>query len=791
MTAVDIAITTGVGADTYVYSSNPTLNYGALATFGASTARKPIIRFDLSSIPASATIVSATLSLYNSANINGSTAVNLFKVADANGDWVEGTATGQIQAGSPCWNFKAYNTVTWAGSVGLATAGTDYINTLLATATLANGTLANTQNAIVFNDDGLAVLQGWFGASSNNGFVILTANTTANYFHSKQASTEGYRPVLSIVYEEAAPVALVAADLTLSAVTFDAPVLEVISATDDLTAKDFTLATVTFDAPTLTNIIVTPPERIYTVDAESREYVIQAESREYVIEPDMRGVKIDIDSMTKFRNEISYNGLTGQDLTLGRVTFDAPILVNAIPGFDFSKLTYADYVTSLNTTGCTVDDLGASSDGTNHVYGLQYGDAGKPCVFLVGTLHGNEWSSAYILRQFMTLLAAGYNADFVTLVNRFQFYCIPVGNPYGYIQNIYKNANGVNLNQNFDYYWSLGDDDPASSDYRGTAAWSEAETVIIRDKFLALDPISLLDCHTAASDTSVFTYSVVDDNDWWTTAFEYINRILPDSVRAGNPDNGGYCASWARSQPCSLVRPVLSASLETGTTHTATEMAFGLLNFIAQAYVGLTYCIDNDLLPTIDSIDTFIAENNPTNNYGIYTAFISGNISNYKRRGLLKFSLDGLPAGSTITDATIYLTATGVSDNTSRNIGLHRCLTEWHEGLRYSNPPNVSEDGSTWNLRNANGSVVWGTGAGTPGGLSGTDYEATAAAVTPITGTGLYSWDVTDEIQAFVDGADNYGWFVINADEATNNTSKTFASNEATTGKPYMIIHYS
>mgnify|MGYP000944208158 FL=1 len=206
MTDVDIAITSGVGADTYGYSGNPLLNYGVITTFGLSAGvaiRRPIIRFDLSSIPASAVCSAATLKITNSSNISGNTPISIYKISDANGDWIEGTKAAIVGAGMPCWSYKAYDTDAWAGSAGLSTAGTDYVNTVLASTTLTNGTAANTQNEISFNSDGLAVIQSWFGDATNNGFVLFTTNANSNGFHSKQSTTAGYRPILSITYTEA------------------------------------------------------------------------------------------------------------------------------------------------------------------------------------------------------------------------------------------------------------------------------------------------------------------------------------------------------------------------------------------------------------------------------------------------------------------------------------------------------------------------------------------------------------------------------------------------------------
>ena len=203
MTDVNIAVTAGVGADTIVYSGAANNNYGVFTPLQVlANTIKILIRFDLSGIPSSATCTAATLTLTSTINQPVAVTYNAYKITDANGDWVEGTKNAATAGtGEPCWNNKFYNTTNWAGAAGLATAGTDYIDTVLATVTSA--LTANTGLAIAFNASGLTVLQSWFEDASNNGLLITVAGTSTYTFHSGEAETVGYHPVLSITYTEA------------------------------------------------------------------------------------------------------------------------------------------------------------------------------------------------------------------------------------------------------------------------------------------------------------------------------------------------------------------------------------------------------------------------------------------------------------------------------------------------------------------------------------------------------------------------------------------------------------
>lgn len=176
-------------------------------------------------------------------------------------------------------------------------------------------------------------------------------------------------------------------------------------------------------------------------------------------------------------------------------------------------------------------------------------------------------------------------------------------------------------------------------------------------------------------------------------------------------------------------------------------------------------------------------------NYGVQANMRVGGVNaNTQRRGLLAFDISSLPAGATITAATLTLNCSSEDAATDFDVAVHRALLQWYEGIRNGATP--AEDGSTWDWRNWNGSVAWGA----EGGQSGTDYAASATATTTITGTGNHTWDVTADVQAWYAGtATNYGWFIINTSEATASSGKIFdTSDNATAGnRPKLDIEYT
>lgn len=130
-------------ADTYLRGTNDK-NYGVsnqllLGSVGSSRDAHILLRFDLSGIAASATINSVTLTTISDgldAGSQASLAVDVFELASANANWVEGlengvrpSGIGSIGDSGPSWLDKdEEGTGTkWAGSDGASTAGTDYI----------------------------------------------------------------------------------------------------------------------------------------------------------------------------------------------------------------------------------------------------------------------------------------------------------------------------------------------------------------------------------------------------------------------------------------------------------------------------------------------------------------------------------------------------------------------------------------------------------------------------------------------------------------------------------------
>lgn len=193
-------------ADTMIINVTPTTNYGtnAILAIGdpsgaANAAYRTLVKFDLSSIPANARILSAALELneYSASDTAGvgSWAANVYGVLK---NWVESQAT---------WNNYSTGNA-WA----VAGLGAGDVTVVLDSITL-DGTAA--AGFVTWNGSGIAdAVQAWVdGSVSNYGFAIIApsaeiqgaAPLAANLFRSNDYGTAGDRPKLTVTYSMGVP----------------------------------------------------------------------------------------------------------------------------------------------------------------------------------------------------------------------------------------------------------------------------------------------------------------------------------------------------------------------------------------------------------------------------------------------------------------------------------------------------------------------------------------------------------------------------------------------------------
>ena len=173
--------------------------------------------------------------------------------------------------------------------------------------------------------------------------------------------------------------------------------------------------------------------------------------------------------------------------------------------------------------------IGTSVEGrsiTAHTFGT-----GETNLLFVGGVHGGyEANSVRLADTMIGHLHA--NADLIP--SNLTVHIIPVLNPDGYAlpttasdQNRRFNANGVDLNRNFDCKWAPESSWRGQTVSAGTAPFSEPEAAALRDYVLATSP-----------EASIFWHSVANN----VYGSECENGILPETLALMNAyaDAGNY-----------------------------------------------------------------------------------------------------------------------------------------------------------------------------------------------------------------------------------------------------------
>jgi hypothetical protein len=174
--------------------------YHAFAGGGHET----LLQFDFSSIPANATITSATLTMYMDRSPTSNPAsqpVFVYRLTDS---WGMGTSgLGQVDNGitggggmgytatnnDAIWNDRFYNASNPSASTPWTTAGGDYVSTPSANALVGSGSATTGQQGVggpllsTWSGSGLASdVQAWLnGSNPNDGWILNDFATAANY----------------------------------------------------------------------------------------------------------------------------------------------------------------------------------------------------------------------------------------------------------------------------------------------------------------------------------------------------------------------------------------------------------------------------------------------------------------------------------------------------------------------------------------------------------------------------------------------------------------------------------
>ncbi len=169
-------------------------------------------------------------------------------------------------------------------------------------------------------------------------------------------------------------------------------------------------------------------------------------------------------------------------------------------------------IVRLFTAGTSLENRNITAVKISDNAGLDEDEAG---VLFLGCHHAREWISVEVPYLLARYLAENYDLDPAVraLVDRCEIWIIPLVNPDGleYSINSYRywrknrraNADGsfgVDLNRNYGFMWGVDDQgsspEAGSAVYRGLSAFSEPETLAVRNLFLQKDFQAVISYHS-------------------------------------------------------------------------------------------------------------------------------------------------------------------------------------------------------------------------------------------------------------------------------------------------------
>ena len=232
--------------------------------------------------------------------------------------------------------------------------------------------------------------------------------------------------------------------------------------------------------------------------------------------------EIVIPDMTKHYLEIISNEAnTSRNLNCGVANFDDGEL-GAYHSYD-DMIVHIQKMASQFPDLVKIQEIGASYE-NRIIYAVKISDnvnndesATEGVVYYDALTHAREPMGLETVLYYMWWLLENYNTlpDAKYLINNREMYFVPVVNPDGYVYNqttnpqgggfwrknrsVNGNCRGVDLNRNYGFAWgdpNGSSSDPCSDLYRGSSAFSEPETQVIRDFTNMIKPATAFSCHT-------------------------------------------------------------------------------------------------------------------------------------------------------------------------------------------------------------------------------------------------------------------------------------------------------
>ncbi|ODM96080.1 Carboxypeptidase A2 [Orchesella cincta] len=188
---------------------------------------------------------------------------------------------------------------------------------------------------------------------------------------------------------------------------------------------------------------------------------------------------------------------------------------------------------AANNSLLTSEKYGTSFEGRDlFVYKLSTGGSGKPAFWIDATIHAREWITTGVITYVMNQLVNNATS-YSDLLSNIDFYFAPYINPDGHVYTHQADrmwrrtrstenstsCRGVDANRNFGFQFGGAGSSgtPCSETYRGKVAYSEPETLSVKDWILAQTNVNW------QAFITLHSYSQL-----WMTPYGYTERAPED-----------------------------------------------------------------------------------------------------------------------------------------------------------------------------------------------------------------------------------------------------------------------
>ena len=222
----------------------------------------------------------------------------------------------------------------------------------------------------------------------------------------------------------------------------------------------------------------------------------------------------------------------------------------------------------------------------------------------------------------------------------------------------------------------------------------------------------------------------------------------PTPTATATPTPTPTATATATATPTPTATATATATPTPTPTPTATATATATPTPTATATATATATPTPTQVAFTATADAGVDQGNATTNFGALASMdVRSGSGPTKKRSFVVFDLSSIPAGSTISSATLDLCAIAVPA-TTRTYQVERVAVAWTEsGVTWSSQPAVAATGS-------------------------------ATTTTPSV-AGCMSWTATTDVQDWVNGvASNFGWRVRDSSEGTGPALTTFRARE-------------